>query len=641
MLCIIAMGGMTACSDDNGNKGEVSPETQKDAGVDAGHGEEAIDTEEILLNEQAEEILAGMTLENKIAQMIQGQFEDMDTTRLGNLCVGSVFNGGEEPVLPNEPDNWAEAIDARQEAIIGGCGIPFMYGLDAVHGNAKVIGSTVFPHNIGLGAAGDPELVAKVGQATGRECRGVGIHLTFAPGVSVVRDERWGRTYEGFGETSEINAEMGAAYVRGLQGMGDLSDPGAVAATAKHYVGDGGTLDGVNSALNTFGEETMRTIHLPPYEAAMAEGLAAIMPSYHRWERDGEAYPITVDGYTLRGILKEELGFKGFCLSDYDAIPQAFGLSLATYNEEDVSAAISAGIDMAMISPAPGIDGFIEAIKSGLTNGTIYQEWVDDSVRRILRVKVKMGLFDNPYSNAELRAQIGSNAHRELAREAARKSLVLLKNVNSALPLHAEETVAVVGSAADMMGKQAGGWTVGWQGDAGYTTAQVMGETIRAGLEVVGGQNVMWDRMGENLAGADKVVVVLGESPYAEGWGDHGNNGNSVYIEDLDDYELLTAAIASGKSVIFVLISGRPMIISPVVLEGIDAFVAAWLPGSRGIGVADVLYGGAHNFTGMLPHTWPAAFDQIPVNVDKQADEPGYDAKEVLPLYPYGHGLSY
>jgi beta-glucosidase len=624
-----------------GDEGSSSEPTSTDSEADAGADSEDSSSSDDAVEDRVSEILSGLTIDEKIGQMVQAQFEDVSVTKIRSMCIGSVFNGGEEPVSPNEPVSWATAIDTLQEAAMDGCGIPILYGLDAVHGNAKVIGSTVFPHNIGIGAAGDADLAARIGQATARECRGAGIHMAFAPSISVARDERWGRTYESFGETPEINAEMGAAYVMGLQGMGDLSDPGAVAATAKHYVGDGGTAGGVNAGEDLFSEETMRAIHLPPYEAAIAENLSVVMPSYHKWVRDDVAYPMTVDTYSITDMLKGELGFDGFCLSDYDAIPHSFDLTLATYTEDAVVAAVSAGIDMAMIAANQGMDEYIEAIRTGLEEGRLYEQWINDSVSRILRVKVRMGLFENPYSNPDLMEQIWSEEHQELAREAVRKSLVLLKNNNDTLPLSKSETVAVLGPFADMMGAQAGGWTIGWQGEVTYDTTEVMGETIRTGMQEVGGDKVVWDQNGETLADADKVVVVLAETPYAEGEGDHDENRHSIYLKDLLNYDLLTKAVESGKPVILVLMSGRPMIIEPSVLDSLDAFVEAWLPGSRGIGVADVLYGGDYNFTGKLPHTWPADFDQIPVNVNKQDDEPGFDAEEVEPLFPYGFGLTY
>lgn len=619
------------CGDDGGT--EEEPGTQDDTGTAT-----EVDTEEEQIAEEVERILADLTLEEKAGQMVQAQYEDTNEAMVRAMCIGSVFNGGEIPISPNEPVVWARAIDTLQEGAMAGCGIPIMYGIDAVHGNAKVIGSTVFPHGIGLGATGDADLVARVGQATGRECRAVGIHLTFTPSVSVARDERWGRTYEGLGETAELNSELGAAYVMGLQGMGDLSDPGAIAATAKHYMGDGGTTGGINNGLNEFGDETMRALHLPPYKAAVEQDLAAVMPSYHKWLRDGEEYPMTTDHYSLTEILKDELGFKGFALSDYDAIPQSAGLATATYEKEGVAAAVNAGLDMAMIAADPGAGDFIDAIYEGVNDGTIEESRIDDAVRRILRIKIKMGLFEYPWSNPDLMETIWSEEHQELAREAVQKSQVLLKNENDALPIDRDEDVVVAGPDADRMGGQAGGWTVGWQGSANYTTDQVMGETILTGMEEVGG-NVTYDQYGDDLSGAEKVVVVLGERPYAEGYGDHGTGSSSVILEEQLDYYVLESAMASDAQIVLVLISGRPLIISDEVLNRVDAIVAAWLPGSRGIGIADNLYGDAE-FTGKLPHTWPASFDQIPINVGKFDDEPGVDADDVEPLYPLGYGLS-
>ncbi len=344
---------------------------------------------------------------------------------------------------------------------------------------------------------------------------------------------------------------------------------------------------------------------------------------------------MTTDSYSLTEVLKNELGFDGFCLSDYDAVPQASDSVFATYTNENVAAAVNAGLDMAMIAAPGAIDAYISAIQSG----QIPESRIDDAVRRILRIKVRMGLFENPFSNPTLRAQIWSPEHQELAREAVRKSLVLLKNDNGALPLSKSESVTVAGPFADMMGAQAGGWTVGWQGEAFYNTDQVRGETILTGMQQVG-SNVTFDSGAAGLQEGNKAVVVIGEYPYAEGNGDHGNNGSSVYLHDCPNYDVLTSALGSGAQIILVIISGRPMIIDSEVLGKVDAVVAAWLPGSRGIGVADVLYGD-QNFSGKLPHTWPSSFEQIPINVDKQPDEPGVDADAVTPLFPYGHGLTY
>lgn len=638
MLFTIWMGGCGEkknIADDD----DSSLDDEADGGADGG-ADSASDAGDVDINDRVEEILSGLSLEDKLGQMVQAQFADASFNKIRSMCIGSVFNGGEEPVTPNNPENWAAAIDAMQQAALDGCGIPILYGLDAVHGNAKVTGSTVFPHNIGLGAANDADLVERIGRATARECRGAGIHMTFAPAVSVVRDERWGRTYEGFGETPALNAELGAAYVRGLQGMGDLSDPGAVVATAKHYVGDGGTENGENAGTVYLSEKTVRALHLPPYEAAIGEGVAAIMPSYHVWERDGTMYPMTFDDYSILDILKDELGFDGFVISDYDAIPRAAGLSDTSYTEEVVSNAINAGVDMAMIAADNSLSRFVDSALSGAADDIIDEARIDEAARRILRVKVKMGLFDNPFASEELRGEIWSKEHQALAREAVQKSMVLLKNDNDALPLKASETVALAGPYADKMGAQAGGWTVGWQGSARYDEFDIMGETVRAGMEQLGGDNLLWREDADDLGDADKVVAVIGEKPYAEGEGDHGVGAASVYLADQPYYSVLTDAIAGGKQVILVILTGRPLILDDKVLDACDAVAVAWLPGSRGLGVADVLYGDV-NFTGKLPHTWPASFEQIPVNVDRQSDEPGVDADEVTPLFPLGSGLTY
>lgn len=598
-------------------------------------------TEDPAVAARVEEILAGLTIEQKIAQMTQIQYADVSPDSARANCYGSIFNGGEELPFTNNPETWASALDELQRATIEGCGIPMLYGIDAVHGNAKVIGSTVFPHGIGLGASGDADLVERVGRATGKECRGAGIHLVFAPSVSVARDERWGRTYEGFGETPELNSLLGAASVRGLQGGGDLSDPGSVAATAKHFVGDGGTTNGKNATISEFGEATMRAIHLPPYQAVVAENIAVIMPSYHRWSRDGQSPYLSADPFALTDVLKNELGFRGFCLSDYDAVARIDGSVVGTYSEASVSASVNAGMDMAMVA----FDGGVDQWMASLGTTSIPTERIDDAVRRILRIKVLMGLFDNDfakaYSNPDLRSQIWSTEHQELAREAVQKSLVLLKN-DGVLPLDKTQAVKVAGPYADSMGVQAGGWTVSWQGSATYDTSSVVGETILGGMQQVGTSV----ESSSSVASGDTVVVVVGENPYAEGYGDHGSSGRgstsvaSVYLAEQTGYAELESALAAGAKVVLVIISGRPMVMDPSVVDGCSAIVAAWLPGSRGIGVADVLYGDV-NFTGKLPHTWPRDFDQIPVNVNRQSDEPGNDAASVDVLYPYGHGLAY
>ncbi len=616
------------------------------AGGDAGSAVGGQLIEDPVVAAEVERILSGMTLEQKAAQMTQIQFDDVSALGAGSACYGSIFNGGEELPFPNDPATWAQNLDALQRATIEGCGIPMLYGIDAVHGNAKVIGSTVFPHEVGLGATRDPDLVERVGRAVGRECRGAGIHFVFAPTLAVARDERWGRTYESFGETPELVSELGAAYIKGLQGGGVLSDPGSVAATAKHYFGDGATTNGTNAGVVEIGEASLRAIHLPPYQAAVAQNVAALMPSYHEWLRDGQRRAMSIDDFSLTSLLKGELSFRGFCISDYDAVPRAQGTasdgSALSYTQQAVSASVNAGMDMAMVAMEGGVGDWMSFLRSG----AIPQTRIDDAVRRILRVKVLMGLFENEhaksFSNAELRNQIWSQEHQNLAREAVQKSLVLLKN-DGTLPLDKAQSIKVVGPYADSMGAQAGGWTVSWQGSDQYDTTDVVGETILGGLTALG-SNVEY---GTAVANGDTVVAVVGERPSAEEFGDDGhkardtNTWASVRLHKQPGFTELQGALDAGARVILVVLSGRPLIIEdPTVLDRCSAVVEAWFPGSRGIGVADVLFGDV-NFTGKLPHSWPRTFEQIPVNVNKQADEPGLDAASTDVLFAYGYGLSY
>jgi beta-glucosidase len=653
----------SADSDDAGNRQDsgAGAESSADLGIDSGPGADAgVDADaaepfdaggpsidEAKVDAEVDEILSRLTLEQKTAQMTEVQFEDVSADSARTGCYGSIFNGGEELPFDNNPASWAKALDELQKATIEGCGIPMLYGIDAVHGNAKVIGSTVFPHEVGLGATRDADLVERIGRAVGRECRGAGIHLVFAPTLAVARDERWGRTYESFGETPELNQELGAAYIQGLQGGGDLSDPGAVAATAKHYVGDGATKDGKNAGVVEVGEPTLRALHVPPYEAAIARNVAAIMPSYHQWLMDGQLQYMSVNAFALTDLLKDELGFEGFCLSDYDAVPRTQGGSSdgmpLPYTQSVVSASVNAGMDMAMVAMEGGVGAWLGFLRSG----QIPEARIDDAVRRILRIKVSMGLFDDDfakaYSNATLRSQTWSQEHQDLAREAVQKSLVLLKN-DGILPLDKTQPIKVVGPYADSMGAQAGGWTVSWQGSDQYGTNQVKGETILAGLKTLG-KSVEY---ASSVASGDTVVAVVGERPSAEQYGDDGvqaldgsSHWASVRLHPQIGYDELEQALAAGAKVILVILSGRPLVIEDTgLVDQCSAIVAAWLPGSRGIGVADALFGDV-DFSGKLPHTWPRSFEQIPVNVDQQSDEPGNDAQSTDVLYPYGYGLSY
>lgn len=579
--------------------------------------------------DRVEALLEEMTLAEKIGQMTQADQEFLESpSEITELHLGSLLSGGNsDPAAGNSMQAWAEMYDRYQRAALETrLGIPILYGVDAVHGHSNVLGAVIFPHNIGLGATRDTALVRRIAEITGVEMRATGPKWTFAPAVSVPRDERWGRTYEGFSEDPELVAELGAAAVRGYQ-RDDLGEPLAVLATAKHYLGDGGTLPGTATFGDSTGldqgdmrlsEEEVRRIHLRPYETAVAAGVGSIMPSYSSWN----GQKMSGHEYLLTDVLKGELGFDGFLISDYNAIQQ-----LDPDFKTAIAMSINAGMDMAMVPSA--YREFIQHLTELVEEGVVPMARIDDAVRRILRVKDRMGLLGDDvalFADTALQASFGSAEHRTVAREAVRKSLVLLKNDDGALPLSPDAgRIHVAGAAADDIGIQSGGWTIDWQGGVGEVTPG--GTTILEGIRAVVGEaaEVSYSADGAGAAGADAAVVVIGEEPYAEGVGD------TMDLSLAPAQEALVRQVAStGVPTTVVLISGRPLIINEV-LAMADAFVAAWLPGTEGAGVADVLFG-EYAPTGELPFTWPRSMDQIPMNV---GDE-DYD-----PLFAFGYGLSY
>lgn len=578
--------------------------------------------------EQVETLLSQMTLAEKIGQMTQPEVTALEPADVTELAVGSVLSGGDgDPESGNSMGAWTEMYERYQRAALETrLGIPILYGVDAVHGHSNVLGAVIFPHNVGLGATRDSALVRRVAEITGAEMLATGVQWTFAPAVTVPRDERWGRTYEGFSEDPELVAELGAAAVRGYQ-RGDLGDSLAVLATAKHYLGDGGTLPGTSTFGGPSGldqgdmqlpESEVRRIHLYPYRAAVAEGVGSIMPSYSSWN----GQKMSGNRYLMTDVLKGELAFDGFLISDYNAIQQ-----LHPDFKTAIAMSINAGMDMAMMPTA--YRTYIQYLTELVEEGTVPQARIDDAVRRILRVKARMGLLDedaDPMANRSLQEVFGSQAHREVAREAVRKSLVLLKNDGATLPLSKQGVrIHVAGPGADDIGIQCGGWTIRWQGQVGDVTTG--GTTILEAMRTAVGEGgeITYSVDGTGAEGADVGVVVIGEAPYAEGVGDRMD-----LSLDPEQVAMVQRVADTGIPVVVVLISGRPMIINDV-LETADAFVAAWLPGTEGYGVADVLFGD-YAPTGMLPYTWPRSNDQIPINV---GDE------DVDPLFPFGFGLSY
>lgn len=569
---------------------------------------------------QVNDLLARMTLDEKIGQMTQAERGSLNDGDIGAYYIGSVLSGGGSGPAVNEVQAWADMYDGFQSmALKTRLMIPILYGIDAVHGHNNVRAAVIFPHNIGLGATRNPELVRMAGRITASEVRATGMNWTFSPVVAVPQDERWGRTYEGFGEDPDLVMEMGQAAVSGYQGA-SLADPSSIVACAKHYLGDGGTKWGTGVPIDQgdtqVDEATLRRIHLPGYLGAIRSGVGTIMVSFSSWN----GQKMTGNHYLLTDLLKGELGFEGFLVSDWAAIDQLPG---GSYRAQ-VKAAISAGIDMGMVPYRH--QEFFSTLKSLVQAGEVPMSRIDDAVKRILRVKYAAGLFDrSPLTDPDYQTRFGSLEHREVAREAVRQSLVLLKNQRAVLPLSKSlRRIFVAGANANDIGHQCGGWTISWQGGTGDITP---GTTILQAIRqaVSPATQVVYSAAGTGAAGADAAIVVIGESPYAEGPGDNGSLNLSA-----QDSAAIDNIKATGVPMVIILISGRPLILGTA-LDKSDAFIAAWLPGTEGEGVADVVFGD-YRPTGKLPCSWPRSISQIPINVG----DPGYD-----PLLPYGFGLTY
>jgi len=577
---------------------------------------------------QVRELLARMTLEEKIGQMTQAEQDALkDLADVETYFLGSVLSGGNsDPKEGNSLQAWTDMYDRlQQRALKSRLGIPILYGVDALHGHNNVLGAVIFPQNVGLGCTRNPALVEKIARITAEEVRATGIHWTFAPCVTVPQDERWGRTYEGFSEDPKLVSVLGEAAVRGFQGL-QLSDPLSILACAKHYVGDGGTTfgtggggrKGLDQGDTRVDEPTLRRIHLPGYVTAVRAGVGSIMPSYNSWN----GVKCSASKRLLTEILKQELGFEGLLISDYNAIDQ-----ITKDYKAAIEISVNAGMDMAM---APSrYRQFFNLLKELVNEGQVPMSRIDDAVTRILRVKFAMGLMDKGRSqlaDRSLHKTFGSPEHRQVAREAVRQSLVLLKNQGKTLPISKRvRRIHVAGKGADDIGNQCGGWTIAWQGRSGEVTTG--GTTILSAIKNAASKNtqVTFSKDGTEAAGADIGVVVIGERPYAEGVGDRTD-----LALDKADVEAVTNMKKAGIPVVVILLSGRPMIVNEA-LELADAFIAAWLPGTEGQGVADVLFGD-YTPTGKLSFSWPRSMSQIPINL---GDRP-YD-----PLFKYGYGLKY
>ncbi len=584
-------------------------------------------------------LLGQMTLSEKIGQMVMVDYAGLaspdDVTA---YFIGALLPSADEAPSTNAPQDWLDlANQFLPKALATRLGIPLILGIDAVHGDAKVAGATVFPHGIALGCTGDAALVTQVEQATAAEVLAMGFSMSFSPDSDVGQDERWGRTYESFGEDPTLVSRMVSAAVTGYQGT-LLGGTGSLMACPKHCLGAGGTswgtgvMGGIDQGDAEITEAEMRAVHLPPFQAAVNAGAMAIMVSYSSWN----GTKMSASTEWLTDVIKGELGYSGFLLSDYNAIGQLDGDS-----QEQAATAINAGLDMIMMSD--GYTGFISDVSTLVANGTIPMSRIDDAVTRILRAKVIAGLFDAPAPDGGSLATVGSPAHRQLARQAVRESLVLLQNDNNLLPLPKSAHVALAGPGANDVGVQSGGWTLGWQGVTETNATPIGGTTIFEGMQATASAPslVTYSWNGSSVpAGTSVGVVVLYENPYAEYEGDTDdpNFSNTSTAQDPSGhiiYDGLAAGIVSNMvgakiPLVLVLVTGRPVRIESY-LPQFQAVVAAWLPGSEGEGVADVLYGDA-NFVGTLTKSWPRDATVLPIS----SLQTGAD-----PLFPYGFGLRY
>ncbi|MFF7476028.1 glycoside hydrolase family 3 N-terminal domain-containing protein [Streptomyces sp. NPDC008092] len=609
--------------------GAKAPAETPQVVIDA-HGLPYLDSK-LPVKKRVADLLSRMSLAEKVGQMTQAERGAVGTG--GDVTaydLGSLLSGGGSTPTPNTAAAWAQMIDSFQlRAQATRYQIPLIYGVDAVHGHNNLAGATIMPHNIGIGATRDPGLAEKTGAVTASEVRATGIPWDFAPCLCVTRDERWGRSYESFGEDPALVKSM-ETVIQGLQGRADgrdLKDDDKVLATAKHFVGDGGTAYGssttgsytIDQGVTTVTRQQLEAIHLAPYQTAVDRGIGTVMPSYSSLDIVGDGQgPVKMHARAdmINGVLKGRMGFQGFVISDWNAMDQLPGDYAA-----HVRTAVNAGVDMMMVPY--GYKDFTASLTDQVTAGTVTGQRIDDAVSRILTQKFRLGLFEHPYADTSGAAQIGSAKHRAVARQAAAESQVLLKNDGGVLPLKKSEKVYVAGSNADDLGNQTGGWTITWQGQSGTHTT---GTTILQGMRNAGGDVTYSKDASAPTSGYDVGVVVVGETPYAEGVGDVGN-GNDLTLTPADQAAVDKVCAAMKCAVL--VVSGRPQLIGDRLGE-IDSLVASWLPGTEGDGVADVLYG-KKAFTGQLPVTWPKSEAQLPINVG----DASYD-----PQYPYGWGLT-
>lgn len=559
---------------------------------------------------QIEDIVMNMTQAEKIGQMVLVDKNAIKLEDVTNNFIGGVLSGGGGNPDINTPENWYEMVEGYKDAALKTrLAIPLLYGVDAVHGNGNVKGAVIFPHNIGLGATGNPELIEEIARVTADEIRATGANWDFAPVLSIPSDLRWGRVYECFSTDKELVVKLGTSYIKGLHSQDILTTP-------KHFIGEGAEdwdtskqykLDQGNITLS-YAE--LSEAYLQPFEEAVKAGSMSVMVS--RSSVNGKK--ISADKYLLTDLLKNKLGFRGFLVSDWGAIDQLPG-----DNYQDIVTSINAGMDMVMLPG--GHEIFIAKLAEVIKNGDIKQARIDDAVTRILRAKISIGLFKRALNSSTLIKEVGSAEHRAVARQAVRESLVLLKN-NHALPIKKPKKILIVGRAADDVGMQSGGWTIDWQGGHGDITTGT--SILEAFKNEYRDAEIVYDAMADKtqIRKADYGIAVIGEKPYAEGVGDRAQLSLSV-----EDVRRINSAKKNSYKVVLIILAGRPLIIQKA-LPDVDAVVMAWLPGTEGAGITDVL-SGKYNFSGKLPLAWPKTMEQI----EKR------DIRD--PLYKFGFGLNY
>ncbi len=571
---------------------------------------------DLSIDQKVESLLAKMTLDEKIGQMTQVRhFDDITIDEIRTKFIGSIIHT-QGPTPGNDAAEWqAKFVQLQWLALSTRLGIPMFFGVDAIHGQNTYAGATIFPHNIGLGAARNAKLVEDAAAITAIEARATGFNWVFSPCVAIPYNEKWGRVYEAFSESTEITTELTKASVRGHQGSS--GQPVSLIATAKHFIGDGSTDFGVEGGNTTLTEEEIYGRLLPPYRAAVEAGVGSVMASFNSLN----GVPMHAHRAMITDVLKGALKFDGIVVSDWKAYSRFGGTDV-----------INAGVDVVMAVEGD-FNMYVEGVRNGVLSGVIPQARIDDAVRRILRQKFRIGLFDNPFPDLTLISKIGIQAHRNVARQAVRESLVLLKNDNNVLPLKKDARIVVVGEFANNSGLQSGGWTVNWQG---MTENYAGATTILEGFRKFSSQEVLYDADGSaNHDNVDLAVIVVGETPYAEFMGDIGGVMNKYQLTLTPEHQMLVDKYtAKGIKTVVVLISGRPLVVTKQ-LEQVDAFVAAWFPGSEGDGIAEVLFGD-YNFKGKLPHSWPTSEEDYQGKYG-----PNFWDGSIKPLFQIGYGLSY